>query len=292
VNMNIISEVDANSLFVIGTVGTSLSLAAIAVLAIGSESGPLRRSWLNHCATIDRDLRFLWWSGTGKQYALSQLAVSGLSIVLALILFDARWLLVIAAAVLVPGALLRRGRDQRVRALEKQLDGWLLMLANMLTATASVADAVKATRALASPPLAQELDLVVKEMDLGSGLDEALQSMADRVQSRLLRSVLTGLMVGRDTGGELPQVLERTAQSLRELDRLDAVLRSKTSQAKAQLGVLVIAPIVIVYSLLWVDDQFFTPLLTSAMGGSIIAVAVLLWISSLALGRRILDLQP
>jgi hypothetical protein len=79
----------------------------------------------------------------------------------------------------------------------------------------------------------QEVDLALKEMKVGSTLDQALLHMAARVGSRQLDSALSSILIGRQVGGNLPRVLETTAGTLREMRRLEGVVRTKTAGARA-----------------------------------------------------------
>ena len=86
-------------------------------------------------------------------------------------------------------------------------------------------------------PLKEEVELATKEMRVGSSLDQALLNMAGRVGSRQLDSALSAVLIGRQIGGDLPHILETTASTLREMARLEAVVRIQDGRgARAGLG--------------------------------------------------------
>jgi tight adherence protein B len=70
-------------------------------------------------------------------------------------------------------------------------------------------------------------------MRVGNTLDQALMNMSARIQSRQLDTAITSVLVGIQVGGNLPTVLETTASSIRDMRRLEGVVRSKTGEARA-----------------------------------------------------------
>jgi tight adherence protein B len=253
-----------------------------------SPHSALRAAWRSYTQTLERDIRLIFLRTTGARIAMSQLVAAAFVALAAAALDEALWLLFIPVIAILPRKLLRRARKKRVERVEHQLNGWLLMLANMLKATASLGDALRASMMLVRPPLAQEVDLICKELRLGTPMDQALGNMDARLESRLVASALTTMIVGRRTGGELPQLLETAAGALRELIRLEGVVRTKTAEARAQLTALVLIPIGLVFAFAWVEPRYFAPLLESSVGNVVIGLAGFLWILAFVTARRIL----
>jgi len=269
-------------LFVLGS-------AVALFLAIDSRDSSLRKATDHYIASLDHDIRFLLLDTTGKRVAQWQLGF-GLAF-----LIGAFWLgiliLLLPFVAIGPRWWFKRARRQRVERIEKQLDGWLLMLSNMLKATGSLGDAIRATADLVHGPIGEEIDLVLKEVRLGASVDQALAAMAARVNSRVLSANVATLVVGRTTGGELPALLEQSAASLREMARLEGVVRTQTAQGKAQLLVLVGAPMVLVAAFHAVDPGFFNPLLQTAIGMVVLVTAVSLWVGAIFWARKVLNVD-
>jgi tight adherence protein B len=115
--------------------------------------------------------------------------------------------------------------------------------------------------------------------------------MAGRIGSRQVDSALSALLIGRQIGGNLPKILDGTAASLREMARLEGVVRSKTAEGKAQLWVLAVFPVVLMLAFNAVKEGYFDPLTQSITGYVVIVLAVVFWISSLVTARTILDVD-
>jgi len=137
-------------------------------------------------------------------------------------------------------------------------------------------------------PMSEEVDLMVKEYELGTALDRALEQFAQRFCSRTLSGAVLALQVARNSGGNLPETLENAAAALRELARLEGVVRTKTAEGKAQAFVIGAIPVPMVVGIYYLDNHFFDSLYASFTGQLVIGAAALLWIGAVLLSMKIL----
>jgi tight adherence protein B len=112
--------------------------------------------------------------------------------------------------------------------------------------------------------------------------------MSGRIGSRQLDTALSAILIGRQVGGNLSTILETTAETMREMCRLEGVVRTKTAQGKAQMWVLALFPFLLMLGFNLVSRGYFEPLTSSAIGYLCTAVALALWGGSLILARKIL----
>ena len=268
-----------------------LGLFAASVLVLLDAEGLPRRLWARYVVFLERKLRLMFIWTSGDTIAAAQAA--GIAGLVALgVLVDLPYWYGFAALVAVgPAVYIERMRQKRVEAIDEQLDGFLLALANALKSTPSLGDAFTSVQRLIAPPLQQEVELAVKEMRVGSTLDQAVLFMAGRIGSRQVDSALSALLIGRQIGGNLPKILDTTASSLREMARLEGVVRTKTAEGKAQLWVLAVFPMVLMFAFNAVKEGYFDPLTQSVTGYVLIALALVFWVASLVTARRILDVD-
>lgn len=189
---------------------------------------------------------------------------------------------------LAPRPVLQNRSLKRITIIETQLDGWLYGLASNLRATPALGEAIASSATLVQVPLREELDLMLKEHKLGTSMDEALARMAERIGSRTMQTALASLRIGQRTGGQLPDILERSAQALREMARLEGVVRTKTAEGKAQAYVVGVIPFPLVAFLHYIDPGFLNPLMVSTRGHLVIAAALVLWLLSIVVARKVL----
>lgn len=270
----------------VGVIGFALFVGTWSMVA--DEQGLPYRYWARYTAMLDRRLRTLFIFTPGRLIAIGQLAAMFV-IFAANLTFDLPlwWLGMIIAAV-GPVIYLESERRKRVTLIEDQLDNFMLSLANALKSTPSIGAAFNSVVTVIEDPMQKEVDLAIKEMKVGSTLDQALLHMAARVGSRQLDSALSSILIGRQVGGNLPKVLETTAQTLREMKRLEGVIRTKTADGRMQMWVIGAFPAIVVVLFSWAWPGYFTPLTTSFTGYFLIGLISVAWVSSLLLARKVL----
>jgi len=271
-----------------GTGLVALALFILTLAAFGDRDSLVYRYWARYTSTIERKLRPMFIFTPGRVIAAGQLGVIFVLIVLELTVELPFFPLWIIAATFFPILQIESMRRKRLEAIEKQLDGFLLALSNALKAIPSVGAAFNSVIPILQSPMREEVDLASKEMKVGSTLDQALLHMAARIGSRQIDSALSAILIGRQVGGNLGRVLETTAASIREMARLDGVIRTKTAEGKMQLGVIAVMPFVLVLGLGYSSPGYFDPLLHTVSGYMATAVAGGCWVSALIWARKIL----
>jgi len=250
----------------------------------------LSRRWTAHLRAVRHQVAFLRLAVPAERLLQLQAGACGAAL---LGLVASLWwlsLIFVGAALSVMPALLHR-RDKRVLALEEQLDGWLQTLSGLLHSTGSLGEALEESIGLTPAPLAEELEVTARQLRLGSSLEESLDMLAERVGSRPLRSALGALKVSARSGGELRSALTDSAAVLREMARLEGVLRTRTAEARSQGVVLALMPLALAAGLSWMDPNFLRPLIDSTSGHLLLAAVCGMWLTGLVWMRRILDVD-
>ncbi|HEX7127634.1 MAG TPA: type II secretion system F family protein [Thermodesulfobacteriota bacterium] len=195
------------------------------------------------------------------------------------------------ATVLV--APLARGlRRRRARRAADQLPDLLGALAAGLRAGRALPQALADAAGDTPAPLGHELALVVREIGVGRPLADALAALLARLPTEDLRLAVLALDLGRSLGGDLADLLDRVAGTIRERQRLEARIRVLTSQGQAQGWILVLLPPGLAAAIHAVDPTYLLPLVDTPAGLTILAVALLLQAAGgLAIGR-IVRLEP
>lgn len=272
----------------LGAVCLVVGLAALGLVLLRRGSWVLRQHE-RYVAGLDRQLRLCFLPARGRAIVALQLTALVASSVLALA-HPWLWLLV-GLALALPGRWLARRRRRHVAQVEAQLDTFIVGLANALKAVPSAAAALTHLAPVLPLPLRLEIERVLGELRVGSTLEQALLGMSARLDSPDVESALSALLVGLQSGGNLPQVLESGAATLREMRRLEGVVRTKTSESRAQLWVLGGFPYVLAFGFHAVDPLYFTPLTSGLVGALVLAVAGTLWLAAVLAARRILQVD-
>jgi tight adherence protein B len=267
----------------------ALFIAAWALLA--DPQSIVLRYWGRYLAMMDRKLRMMFIWTPAKLIAYAQAAGAFLIVALHLAVNLPLWYLFVLLVLVAPAWYVERMRQKRVLLIEEQLDGFLTALANALKSIPSVASAFQSIAPILRAPLKDEVELAIKEMRVGSTLEQALLNMAGRVGSRPLDAALSAIVIGRQIGGDLPRILETTAQTLREMARLEGVVKTKTAEGKAQMWVLAVFPFLMIVALNAIKEGYFAPLSESIAGYVIAFLAGAFWLASLLVARKVLSVD-
>lgn len=266
----------------------TLCLLVFLVLAF-SEGGRGRRLVEKYRAVLERALRALyaprkWALRISQGQGILLFVVGGLGL-----WYDRNWAWIICIVILgAPWLCLHLAQRQRTRRLEGQVEGFLNFVARALVAAPSLGEAMAQAVELVESPLREELREFVREMQIGMPIERALERWSERTSSTNLRMALLTLRIGRRTGGGLGSALRTTAESLREMSRLEGVLRTKTAEAKTQSWVISVIPFPLLWAIDRIDPHFFRPLEEHPLGVVIVGLAVLLWCAAAWLSHRIL----
>ncbi len=202
------------------------------------------------------------------------------------------WYLVDIALIVAPVVIIEKKARDRIASLDAQAGPFALTLANALKATPAIGNALDHVASLMDGAVAEEFQLALKETRLGRSLDEALGAIVVRARSPKLATVLISLLIGRQVGGNLVRTLETTASTLRELERLEGVLRQRTAEGRMQMWAMVIAPFALCFGAYKMDKTFFDPLMSSGwVGYGVVIVSMLTYAGSLIAARRILQVD-
>jgi len=270
----------------------AMSAAALAVALVGGEHAPLERAWRRYAAWVDRETRtlFLPWSpvrcAAGHATAAALLALAGAAL--------GGWPLAMLAAGVATTAGFRfpvRQRRTRRARLEAQLDSTIRSMAQTLRVTANLADAIETVAHQVDPPMAQEMDLCLRQYRLGLPIEEALRQMGERAGSASVLTVSTAIVIARSTGGDLPKILDEVATTLRERIRLDGLVDTKTAEGKAQAWVMGLVP-ALLGAMLWkLDPDMLRPLLVDPVGWVILGIVGVLEIVGVWGVRRVTTIE-
>jgi len=237
-------------------------------------------------AKLHRDLRTLMLPLNATKVIRSQILLIASSL-LGTIVIAPLLALAIPAIALLPNYWLTSKVRQRAEALESQLDGFLVALTNAVRAAPALGSALASVVPLCPRPIRDEFDWVVKAFQVGTPLDQALMQLSNRVPSQSLAAAVNMLCIARRTGGDLARTLETSAASLREMARLEGVVRTKTASGKAQATAIGFLPIPLVAGLRMADENFLAPMLGNLTGHLLITASVALWIAAIVLANRI-----
>lgn len=244
-----------------------------------------------------------WWprfredvqlAGVGMSAAQLVALTAGatLTMVWLMVALDRPVAAVLLALTPLAARILVRVRTNRVRrAFADQLPDNLQVVASAMRAGHSFEGGLAVAAEDAAEPMRSELRRVVADERLGVPLEEAMATVARRMQSPEFEQVGMILSAQRQTGGNVAELLDHTVTSLRHRADLRRLVSSLTSQGRFSGGIVTALPFGAALFLSTVQPGYFDPMLESSVGRLLIVLSLLMMLTAWAVIRRVIDIK-
>jgi tight adherence protein B len=193
---------------------------------------------------------------------------------------------------------LNRRKSGRLNAFNKQLPDTITLIANALRAGSSFLQAIELVVRESRPPISVEFGRVIREVNLGLPFDTALENMVRRVRSEDFELMATAIAIQHQVGGNLAEILDSIAFTIRERVRIKGEIRSLTAQQRMSgyvVGGLPFALAVFIYiaAPTFFDPMFRKPpdLIGIPFGIILIGIGGVMMAIGFLLIRRIVDIE-
>src|SRR2546422_450713 len=164
-------------------------------------------------------------------------------------------------------------------------------LCSALKAGYSFAQAIDTVAKNAVAPIGDEFGRAVREMNLGGSPDEALSNITKRIASADFDLVATAYSIHRTVGGNLAEILDNIAYTIRERVRIKGEIATLTAQARASGTLITFLPILLATFMYFVTPTYFRPMFESFIGWALIAIgAFMIFIGNLII-RRVVAIE-
>jgi tight adherence protein B len=197
-----------------------------------------------------------------------------------------------------PRLFIKQRQKRRLRLFNEQLPDTITLLANSLRAGSSFLQGIELVTREARPPISEEFERVVREMQLGVALQPALNNLVRRVASEDLELMVTAIQIQSQVGGNLATVLDAIAHTIRERMRIYGEIQTLTAMQRYSGYVITLLPIGLAALLFMISPSYISVMLESPpelfglpMGVVFFAVGLI----SMGIGylfiRRIVDIK-
>ncbi|HEU4673414.1 MAG TPA: type II secretion system F family protein [Candidatus Limnocylindrales bacterium] len=199
---------------------------------------------------------------------------------------------------LLPRFWLSRRKAGRLNAFNKALPDTITLIANALRAGSSFLQAVELVVRETRPPISTEFARVIREVNLGLPFEQAMENMVRRVRSDDLELMATAISIQHTVGGNLAEILDSIAYTIRERVRIKGEIRTLTAQQRLSGYVVAGLPIALSGFLFVVAPTFFNPMFDKDVavaglpaGIIILALGGFAMFIGFMLIRRIVDIE-
>jgi tight adherence protein B len=199
--------------------------------------------------------------------------------------------LVAAAGAAVPLLYLNYRRARRLAHLERQLPDALDLVTRALRAGHSFASSLQMIGDEMSEPIASEFRMVADEVNFGVSLQQALTNLSERVPLTDLRYFVVSVLIQRDSGGNLTEVLGNLSRLIRERLKLLGRVRVLSSEGRLSAWILGLMPFALAAIMNIFNPEFMSPLWTDPMGQTVIKYMLAMMAVGVVILRKIVKIR-
>jgi len=195
------------------------------------------------------------------------------------------------ALLTVPNLIVDIKRRRRLKRFMNHFPEALEMFARSLRAGHSFTGAIQLVSQEMPDPIAPEFSKVFEEQNLGIPLRQALIGMTDRVDILDVKFFVTAILIQRETGGNLAEIIDKIAYVIRERFRVQGQLKIFTAQARISGTILALLPVGVAVLLGMMNPEYMRPLWVEKAGKMMIAAAVIMQILGWIAIRKIIRIK-
>ena len=195
---------------------------------------------------------------------------------------------------MMPRMYMKRQQNKRITTFGNQLPDMLNLTVNGLRAGYSTMQALESVSKELPPPLSDEFSRMVKEMQLGIAMEDALNNMHRRIPSDDLDLIITAINVQREVGGNLAEILDMISYTIRERIKIKGEIKVLVSQVIYSGRFLALLPLILM-GLLWFANReylmtFFSPG-NLLCGGIMLGIAAVMVASGYIAMNKLADIE-
>jgi tight adherence protein B len=182
-------------------------------------------------------------------------------------------------------------RKKRFNQFLELLPDALDLMSRGLSAGHAFSEALHMVSAEMPDPIASEFRKTYEEQNLGLSLKLALENLTDRIPLLDLKMCVTAVLIQRETGGNLAEILEKVAYTIRERFRIMGDLKTLTTSSRLSAWLLCGLPIFVALAVTVLNPDYMGILWKDQRGHYMIAAAIFMQITGMLIVRKILDIK-
>jgi len=213
-------------------------------------------------------------SKPGKILLLSMVIGVGAYLIVAVV--SPYILIALAAGLLaatIPMAVVAFKRTRRFREFEKHFPEALDLLARAVRAGHAITTGLEMVGKEMADPVAGEFRTTFEEQNFGLPLRDALLNLTERIPLLDVRFFVTAMLIQKETGGNLAEILDNLSRVIRERFRIRGEVRIRTAQGRMTAGILIALPPLMMFLLNTLNPTYMKPLFTETLGHWMLLIA-------------------
>lgn len=194
-------------------------------------------------------------------------------------------------AACVPEVFVNSRRKGIIQKIDQQLPDTLALISNTLKSGYSFLQAVDTASKELPPPISLEFQHIIKEVNLGVNTEKALESLCKRVQSKDLELIIMAVLIQRQIGGNLSEILDNISETIRSRIKIKGEIKVLTAQGRVSGIIISLLPVVLGVILNFINPAYISVLFRHPVGLAMLGLAVMMQGMGIYLIRRIIRIE-
>jgi tight adherence protein B len=181
--------------------------------------------------------------------------------------------------------------QRRLNKINAQLVETITLITNGIRAGFAFGQSVDAAAGRVGPPISVEFNRMLLDVNLGASMEEALTAMRDRIGSEDVDMLVTAILIQRNTGSNLVEVLESVTETMRDRERIQGEIKTMTSQQRLAGWILSLWPAGLGLLFFAINPSMMSIMWSTGLGIVLLVIWAVLNILGIVTIRRILDID-
>ncbi|NDL67331.1 type II secretion system F family protein [Anaerotalea alkaliphila] len=210
------------------------------------------------------------------EFTVLRFVFSLLGGLLAQILFDTPVLGIVFGVVfwMLGMAFLKQKKAKRIKDFDEQINDGITVIANALKAGYSFMQALALVSDESRDPMAKEFKKLLRDMSFGKSMEESMENLQLRVPSQDLQLILNAILIQKDIGGNLSEILEKINETIRERQNINNELRALTAQGKMSGIIVSLLPVFLGLIFYVINKEYILTLFINDVGRILLGIAL------------------
>ena len=191
----------------------------------------------------------------------------------------------------LPTLIVKSKKKAILKKIDQQLPDTIMLLSNSLKAGYSFMQAVDVASKELPAPISLEFKQLLKEVNLGVNSETALESLSTRVQSEDMKLVILAVLIQRQIGGNLSEILDNISETIRSRIKIKGEISVLTAQGRISGFVISLMPVVLCFALFAVNPSYIIVLFTDPLGLMMIGIAAAMQFVGILFIRKIIRIE-
>ena len=191
----------------------------------------------------------------------------------------------------IPPIMVQRSRSKQQQLFNKQLGESLTIMSNCMRSGFSFQQAMQSISREMQPPISAEFGRVVREINYGATLEQALNNMALRVNSKDFDLLISAVITSTQVGANLSEILDTISETITDRIRMREEVRVLSAQGRMSGLIIGLLPVVVILFLMILNPTYLTDFVNDPLGKLLLAVSVLMEVIGFVVINRIVDIK-